>query len=160
MTQPDRPAVRPRHPPGAVIRAVNPLVRRLSAHGLMVGSILVLHFVGRRSGQRYDVPAGYHLIDGVPTVFTNSGWRHNFADAPTVEVTYRGARRTTRAELVTDVDQVAEVYTALIERLGWRRSQRRLGIRITVGRMPTRAEVAASVTESGLSMVRLPGPSR
>jgi hypothetical protein len=68
-----------------------------SSHGwpraLMAGQILVLHYTGRRSGQRYDVPVGYHLIDGVPTVFTNSGWRHNFADGPTIEVTYRGARR-------------------------------------------------------------------
>jgi hypothetical protein len=52
---------------------------------------------------------------------------------------------------------VAEVYTALIERLGWRRAQCRLGVRVTVGRMPTRGEVAASVAESGLAMVRLPG---
>jgi hypothetical protein len=136
---------------------VNPVVRRLAARGRLGGQILVLHFTGRRTGARFDVPAGYHLVDGVPTVFTNSGWRHNFADGPTIEVTFHGARRPTRAELVTDVDAVADVYTALIERLGRPQAQRRLGVRITVPRVPTRAEVAASVERSGLSLVRLPG---
>jgi hypothetical protein len=38
-----------------------------------VSSQLLLHCTGRRSGRRYTVPAGYHDLDGVPSVLTNSG---------------------------------------------------------------------------------------
>ena len=157
MVESDRPAVERRHPPDALMKVVNPVMRRLVARGRAAEQLVVLHYTGRRTGRRYDVPAGYHVVDGVPTVFTNSGWRHNFAGAPQIEVSYRGRLRPTRAELVTDVDTVTDVYVRLIEQLGWQRAQRRLGLRITVGRTPTREEVAAAVTQSGLSLVRLPG---
>lgn len=67
-----RPAVERRHPPNLLMKAVNPVTRRLIRHGRAADQLLILHYVGRRSGKHYDVPAGYHLIDGGPTVFTNS----------------------------------------------------------------------------------------
>ena len=62
------------------MRLVNPLMRRLVGRGRAGDQILLLHYVGRRTGRQFDVPAGYQLIDGVISVFTNSGWRHNFAN--------------------------------------------------------------------------------
>ncbi|MGY1669537.1 nitroreductase/quinone reductase family protein [Geodermatophilus sp. SYSU D00710] len=134
---------------------VNPVVRRLVRRGRAGGQLLVLHLTGRRTGRRYDVPAGYHLVDGVPTVFTNSGWRHNCAGGAEVEVTFRGRRRPAHAELVTDPATVAAVYQRLIEEMGWRAAQRRMGIRITVGRTPTLEELQDAVSRSGLSLIRL-----
>ncbi len=153
----ERAAVEPRHPPRWLVRVLNPVVRRLAARGIAAEQILVLHLTGRRTGRLLDVPVGYHLLDGVPTVFTNSTWRHNLAGGRDVEVTFRGRRRPARAELVRDVGEVTDAYTDLITRLGWRAAQRRLGIRIPVRRQPTGAEVAGSVARSGLSLVRLTG---
>jgi hypothetical protein len=59
------------------VRLVNPVMRRLLAsplHSVASGQLLLLHFTGRR----YTVPTGYHDLDGVPSVLTNSGWRVNF----------------------------------------------------------------------------------
>jgi hypothetical protein len=148
-------AVERRHPPGALMTLINPIVRRLVSRGRAADQLLVLHYTGRRTGQRYDVPAGYHLVDGVPTVFTNSGWRHNFAGGRDIEVTLRGQRRAARAGLVSDPPTVAAVYRRLIDELGWRAAQRRMGIRITVGRTPTLDELQDAVTRSGLCLVRL-----
>lgn len=87
-----RPAVERTHPPAFLMKAVNPLTRRLIARGKASDALLVLHYTGRKSGTAYDVPAGYHLIDGQITVFTNSAWRHNFTGGRDITVTLRGER--------------------------------------------------------------------
>jgi hypothetical protein len=74
-----KPAVERRRPPRTLVRLFNPLMRRLIARGLAAEQMLAVHYVGRKTGRRFDVPAGYHMIDGVPTVLTDSPWRHNFA---------------------------------------------------------------------------------
>ena len=74
-----RPAVERVHSPDALLRLINPLMRRLISRGRFGSQLLLLHYVGRRSGRPFDVPAGYRVIDGVVSVLTNSGWRHNFA---------------------------------------------------------------------------------
>ncbi len=151
----EQQAIEPRHPPAALMKLVNPVVRRLVARGRAGEQLLVLHLTGRRTGQRYDVPAGYQLVDGVPTVFTNSGWRHNCAGGADVEVTLRGERRAARATLVDDPPTVATVYRQVIGAIGWQAAQRRMGIRITVGRTPTLEELQDAVTASGLSLIRV-----
>jgi hypothetical protein len=157
VTADNRPAVERRHPPTALVRLVNPLVRRLVRRGVAADQLLVLHYVGRRSGRRYDVPAGYHVIGDVPTVLTNSPWRRNFAGGRRIEVTYRGARRAAEATLVEEVETVTQVYADLFDVMGWKAAQRRLGLRVNVNRAPTRGEIARAVRDSGLSLVRLDG---
>ncbi|SNR91743.1 protein of unknown function [Geodermatophilus saharensis] len=137
------------------MRLVNPLVRRLVARGVARDQLLVLHLTGRRTGRRHDLPVGYHVVDGVPTVFTTSGWRHNCAGGADVEVTFRGKRRPARATPVTDPPGVAALYRRLIEEMGWRAAQRRMGVPTTVGRTPPLEELQDAVTRSGLSLVRL-----
>jgi len=110
------------------MRLINPLMRRLVGWGRVRGQILVLHYVGRRSGRRFEVPAGYHLIDGVVSVFTNSGWRHNFAGGRDIEVALRGVRQPAHVVLCDDSDEVADIYDRLITELGVDRAARRLGL--------------------------------
>lgn len=150
-------AVDRRHPPNALMRVVNPIARRLVSMGKGGDQLVLLHYIGRKTGRAFDVPVGYHLVDGVPTVLTNSPWRRNFAGGQDIEVTFRGARHPARATFIADVDAVTDVYVDLIEGLGWKAAQRRLGVRINVKRMPTREEIAEAVRESGLSLVRLDG---
>jgi hypothetical protein len=152
---PGKPAVERRHPPKALMRLVNPLVRRLVSHGRAGDQILLLHYVGRRSGRQFDVPAGYHLIDGVVSILTNSGWRHNFAGGRNIEVTLKGVRQPAHVALCDDPDEVTDIYERLISELGTARAGRRLGLRFNVDRAPTRDELKDGIRRSGLSIVRV-----
>jgi hypothetical protein len=155
------PAVERVRPPRAVVLFGNPVMRlllRSPLHRLVSGALLLLHFRGRRTGRAYTVPVGYHRIDGQLGVLTNSGWRVNLRGGAGIEVTYRGRRHPARATLVEDPEVVAGVYERLIGHLGVERAQRRLGIRINVDRVPTRAELAEAVRRSGLSILRLDLP--
>lgn len=156
MPSPHAQAVERRHPPDALMRLVNPIVRRLVARGGPVGQhVLLLHCTGRKSGRRFDVPAGFHVIDGVPTVFTSSAWRQNFRGGRDLEVTLRGNRHRARAVLVDDPAVVAGVYHRIVEQLGWQAAQRRLGVRVNVERDPTLGELQEMISRSGLALVRI-----
>jgi hypothetical protein len=148
-------AIERRHPPTALMRVINPVTRRLVARGAAADAVLVLHYVGRRSGRRFDTPAGFHRIDGVLTVFTNSPWRHNFAGGVAIEVTLAGERVPAHAELVAEPEAVAAMYQQVFEQLGWRAAQRRLGVKVHVGRQPTLEEILDAVRRSGLAAVEI-----
>jgi hypothetical protein len=150
-----RPPVERRHPPDALIRAVNPVVRFLVDRGRLGNQLLILHYTGRRTGRRFDIPAGYHVIDGVVSVLTNSGWRHNFTGGKDIDITLRGERQGARAVLIDKRDTVADVYERLIGELGPSRAERRLGLRINLDRAPTRGELRDAVQRSGLSIVQI-----
>jgi hypothetical protein len=137
------------------MRLVNPFVRKMVARGRLADHVLLLHYVGRRSGRRFDVPAGYHLVDGVVSVFTSSRWRYNFAGGRDVEVTLRGVRQPARVVLCDDPDDVAQACERLIGEFGIDRAGRRLGLMVNVARAPTRDELRDAVQRSGLSIVRI-----
>jgi hypothetical protein len=139
----------------ALARLLNPLVRRLAERGVAGGSLLVLRYRGRRTGRAYAVPVGYHVLDAVVHVVTDSGWRHNFATPAEVEVTLRGRRRRSLARLQDDPDEVADVLDRLVRRLGVRGAERRLGLRIAGDEPPSRAELTEAVQRTGLSVVVL-----
>jgi hypothetical protein len=137
------------------MKLVNPFTRRMAARGRLADSVLVLHYIGRRSARSFDVPAGYHDVDGIISVFTSSPWRHNFAGGRDIEVTLHGTRRQARALLVDDPGAVTDVLDRLISELGYRQAGRRLGLRFNVGRSPTRAELREAVERSGLCTVQI-----
>jgi hypothetical protein len=153
--QSPRPAVERVHPPDALLRLINPLMRRLIARGRFGDQLLLLDYVGRRSGRQFDVPAGYRMIDGVVSVLTNSGWRHNFAGGRDLEVTMHGRRRPAHAVLVDDPREVTAVYQRLIKEMGIKQARRRLGLRFNVDREPTGSELHEAIERSGLSIVRI-----
>jgi hypothetical protein len=137
------------------MRVVNPFVRRMVARGRLSDHVLLLHYVGRRSGRRFEVPAGYHVIDGVVSVFTSSSWRHNFVGGRDIEITLGGVRQSGRAVLLDDPGAVAEVCLRLMREIGMTRAARQLGLTINVDRLPTLAELRDAVEQSGLSIVRI-----
>lgn len=54
------------HPPDAVLRLMNPVVRRLLRTpllGSMRKELMVVSFSGRKTGRRYSVPVSAHRID-------------------------------------------------------------------------------------------------
>lgn len=150
-----RPAVERFHPPRALMKVVNPVMRRLLERGLGGRSLIVLHYTGRRSGKSYDLPVGFHVIDGDTYVITNAGWRHNFAGGVDIEVTRDGRRQPVRATLLEDPDEVVAFYARRISEMGPKSAGRRMGLRINVDREPTRAELRDAVDRYGLSLIKL-----
>lgn len=103
MTQTSTTRVRLAPPPPALMRVVNPLVRRVLTNprlGRRITLKALLEFTGRRSGRTIRVPVCLHDIDGVPTVFTERPWRYNFTDPAPVTVTHQGRVRHGRAVIV------------------------------------------------------------
>jgi hypothetical protein len=154
MTAPVERAI----PPAVVTRVATPLLRTLlrsPLHRAVDGTVLLLHVPGRKSGRVYDVVVAHHDLPEGRTVFTNSPWRTNLRGGADIDVTWQGRRRRTHVDLVEDPGAVADAYAGRIALFGWEAAQRRLGIRITVGRAPTREELLDAARTLGLSLVRV-----
>jgi hypothetical protein len=150
-------------PPLAVLRAMNVVTRPLlrSRLGKRFGGVMLLTFRGRHTGRVITVPVNYHLVDGVPMAFTDSGWRHNFAGGVPVRVTHRGEAHETTGTLVP-MDPAA-MGVAIRKSLDTGASAQRMGIRTAKNHEPTAAELAALGPELGTSVIELafrPGPAR
>jgi len=145
-------------PPPTLVRMGNPLVRMLLGsplHGVLDDSFLVLHLTGRKTGRRYDIPVGYVDMKGKLTVVTVAGWRVNLRGGADVEVTLRGRLRPMHALLDEEPASVAVSYQAMIDRMGWKKAQRQLGISLPGGRAPTLTELKDAGREYGWSVVTL-----
>jgi len=81
-------------PPHWLVRlAANPLLRLVLPSPLGARIPLgLLRVSGRRTGQRYTIPAGLHDIDGAIVVFTDARWLGNFRGGADAELMLRGGR--------------------------------------------------------------------
>jgi hypothetical protein len=118
-------------------------------------SFLVLHLTGRKTGRRYDIPVGYVDMEGKLAVVTIAGWRANLRGGADVKVTLRGCLRPMHALLEEDPASVAVSYQAMINRVGWKKAQRQLGISLPDGRAPTVMELNDAAREYGWSVITL-----
>jgi hypothetical protein len=144
--------------PPALTKVGNPVVSlllRSPLHGALDSSVLLLHVTGRKTGRRYDIPVGYTEIDGRLIIVTAAAWRLNLRGGADVEVTERGCRRFMRAELTEDPAAVAVTYQTVIDRLGWEKARRHLGISTRDGRPPTVLELRDAAREYGWSVIML-----
>lgn len=88
-------------------RVANPLFRwilRSRFHWMASKWLLLVSYVGRRSGRRYTFPVAYHQLDGAVVAVTpkrESSWWRNFQDARECRVWLRGSERTAIGEVVT-----------------------------------------------------------
>lgn len=108
--------VRDVHPPTAVIKVLNPIMRTVlgTPLGRLVRPFALLEFTGRQSGRQYRVPAGWHVVDGGPVVFSPAPWRANFAGGAPVTVRHRGRAQQMTGTLVIDRAEVAAALTSLL----------------------------------------------
>ena len=97
------PAVTVAHPPEALLRALNPIIKFLLRTPLAGGGLgrqtMVLNFTGRKSGRQFSVPVSAHQIDNTLYALANAGWTANFTDGASADVLHDGedhtdARRT------------------------------------------------------------------
>ena len=145
-------------PPHTLVKMGNPVVSMLLGsplHGVLDHSFLVLHLTGRKTGRRYDIPVGYVDMEGKLTVVTVAKWRVNLRGGADVEVTLHGCLRPMHALLEEDPAAVAVSYQAMIDRIGWKKAQRQLGISLPGGRAPTTLELRDAAGEYGWSVITL-----
>jgi hypothetical protein len=153
--QADRPArspsVRLNPPPPALMRMINPVVRRVLSSprlGKRIGAIMLLEFTGRRSRKVIRVPAALHMIDGVPVAFTHRSWRLNFTGGAPVTLTHRGQIRYGGGILLQSTPQ--QIGMALRAALDNGASPFVLGLKIARSHDPTIADLASV----GLSIIQ------
>jgi hypothetical protein len=104
--------VEPAHPPAALLRVSNPVMRlllRSPAGGPMRKQFMVLRFAGRKTGRRYDIPVTAHRLGGELCALTDARWRHNFRGGADVEVTLDGHVTPMRGQLLDDPQTVAPI---------------------------------------------------
>ena len=116
-------AVRLAPPPPAVLRVVNPLMRRLlksPCAGVLPSAMAVLEFTGRRSGRSLSVPVGVHDLGDRRVVFTEAPWRRNFTGGRDVAVRRGPDRRECVGVLVEDAEAVTDALAEAVARFGAR----------------------------------------
>jgi hypothetical protein len=150
-------AVRPSHPPAAVLRVVNPLMcwlLRSPLGGPARKQLMVLRFTGRKSGRRYETPVAVHRVDDDLYALTGAGWRLNFRGGADAEVLLDGRTSRMRGELLEDPAVVAPIYARRIGEVGVQSAPRRIGVKVNTPEVPTTEAVAQAVRRYHLAAIR------
>jgi hypothetical protein len=145
------------HPPAALLRAVNPIMKLLLHTPFAGGArhqLMVVDFTGRKSGRPYSIVLSAHLIDGVLYALTGANWKVNFRNGAPAQVLHDGKTTAMRGELITDTAHVADLFARCAESYGVKRAERLMGIGFRNHQMPTRDQFAEAVKELGLRAIR------
>jgi hypothetical protein len=151
------PAVAPGHPPDALLRVANPILRRLlrtPVLGAARKQLMVLTFTGRKSGKQYSIPVSAHRIDNGLYALVGAPWKLNFRGGATAEVLHDGKATAMRGELIEDRSVVADLYHRCAESYGVKAAQRMMGLKFRDQRVPTLEEFAEAVDRDRLAAVR------
>lgn len=146
------------HPPSALLRIVNPLLRfllRTPIAGSARKQLMVLNFTGRKTGRPYSIPLSAHLIDNQLYALTGASWKQNFRGGADVRIVYDGKTTAMHGELIRDRAVVSDLYQRCAESYGVQRAQRMIGLKYRDQHIPTREEFAEAVDRLHLGAVRL-----
>jgi hypothetical protein len=152
------PAVTLSHPPEALLRIANPVMRlllRTPVAGSARDQMMVVSFNGRKTGRRYAIPLSAHQVDNDLYAITSAPWKFNFRDGASAEVLHKGKTTTMRGELIQDRAVVADVSRRCAESYGVKRAQRMMGLKFRDARIPTVEEFAEAVDRDHLAAIRL-----
>jgi hypothetical protein len=145
------------HPPDAVLRAVNPMMKLLLRTPLAGGArkqLMVVSFTGRKSGRQYSIPLSAHMVNDVLYALTAAPWKHNFRDGAAAQVMHDGKTTSMHGELIADRAQVADIYSRAAESYGAKSAQRAMGLKFADQRVPSRDDFAQAVDQLHLAAVR------
>lgn len=130
-----------------LLNQVMKLLLHSPLHGLMSRTILVIHFTGRRSGERRSTPVRY-LRQGVRRLSCltsrETGWWHNFREAASVQLRIEG--RTVRAvaqALPNDDEAKEQALRRMLERFPSDAAYH--GIVVRRGRAPSEEQIREAV---------------
>ena len=150
-TKPGRPGRVPR----LVMKTANAVVSgllRSPLHGLLSGTVLLITFTGRKSGQRFTTPVTY-LRDGEQLlVFTPAPWWKNLRGGAPVRLRLQGRALAARATPVEDEDTVAEGIHLFLQRKGLGNAGQ-IGLKVDPTHAPTFEELRRLA--AGRVLVRL-----
>ena len=150
------------HPPSAVLRVVNPIIKlllRTPFAGAARNQLMVVDFTGRKTGRTYSLVLSAHLIDGILYALSGATWKANFRGGVPAQVRHGGKTTAMRGELITDTAHVADLYARCAESYGVKRAERVMGIGFRDHQMPTRDQFAEAVEQLGLRAIRFtPAP--
>src|SRR5664279_1625127 len=121
------PAVTVSHPPAALLRTVNPILRlllRTPVLGAGRKTMMVLSFAGRKSGKRYSIPVSAHQIDKDLFALAGAAWRLNFRGGAPADVLHEGKKTTMQGVLIEDPATVANLSRRVAESYGVKGAQR------------------------------------
>ncbi|WP_084530629.1 nitroreductase/quinone reductase family protein [Nocardia miyunensis] len=88
---------------------------RTRLHRIFSGKLLIITVVGRKTGREYANPVGYATHEGDLLVGTAARWRRNLRDGEPVRVTLRGKEIDADWEVITDEEQLVELYRIILE---------------------------------------------
>jgi hypothetical protein len=145
------------HPPTAILRLVNPVLRNLlrtPVAGSAREQMMVVNVTGRKSGRRYSIPVSAHRIDNDLYAITSAPWKHNFRDGAAAEVLHNGKTTAMRGELIQDRAVVADLSRRCAESYGVKRAQRMMGLKFRDQRIPTTEEFAEAVDRDHIVAIR------
>lgn len=146
------------HPPSALLRLVNPMLRsvlRTPLAGPARKQLMVLSFTGRKTGRPYSLPLSAHMIDNDLYALTGASWKQNFRGGAAAEVVYDGKTTAMRGELIRDRAVVSDLYLRCAQSYGVQRAQRMIGLKFRDRRIPTLDEFAEAVDRLHLAAIRL-----
>jgi hypothetical protein len=152
------PAVTISHPPDAMLRVVNPVMRFVLGTpfaGPMRKQMMVLSFTGRKSGRPYSIVLSAHVVDDQLFALTGARWKNNFRDGAAAEVLHDGKKTAMRGELVTDPTVVADRAHRCAESYGVKHAQRSMGMAFREQRIPTLEEFTDAAQREHLAIVNL-----
>jgi hypothetical protein len=153
---PDQP-VEIAHPPEALLRAVNPVLRFAlrTPLGSALKDFMVVGFSGRKSGKQFSIPVSAHYIDGQLYVLLSAGWKHNFRDGAPATVLHAGKTSTMQGQLISEPAAVAALAHRAADSYGPKKAQRSMGLKFRDDAVPSVDEFTAAASRLGLAAIRL-----
>jgi hypothetical protein len=151
-------AIEMSHPPEALLRAVNPVLRVLigvPGVGSALKDFMVVEFTGRKSGRHFSVPVSAHHLDGDLYAILEAGWKYNFADGAPAEVVHAGKKTPMQGQLIKDPATVADIAHRVANAYGAKKAQRSMGFKFTTGAVPSVAELTEAATRLKIAAIRL-----
>ena len=145
------------HPPQALLRAINPVLRRVlrTRLGGRITELMLVSFTGRKTGRQFTVPVSAHPLDGDLYVVLEAPWKYNFRDGADADVHHGGKRTAMHGQLITDRSAVADIAGRLTQSYGAKRAQRTMGLKFRDNEVPNAAQWEAAVDRLGISAIKL-----
>ncbi len=129
-----------------LFRAINPLMRALlrsPLHGLLSGMLMLLSYIGRKSGKSYTIPIGYFVWDNDELMaFSTARWWTNLRDGRPVTLLLKRQQVEAIPTVIHEREAVSATLEQFIARLGLA-AARRLPIGLPTDRVPTEADLRA-----------------
>lgn len=107
--------------PRGAFKFVNPIMKLLLSsplHGLMSRDLMILKFLGRKTGKRISVPVGYVRKDNHLIVFTFGKWWRNLQNNTEVTLRMQGKDVKGKANIVSDLRAVADMINTVVDTRG------------------------------------------